>query len=164
MFRTNAIPASKRATQTSWQRTVQAQGMNSARRATELALILIKRRRCAAPRLGVSASGSAMGRPGARQAATWHTDQGGSNRQQPGTAQVPLPCSRLSSSRSPRLGRSAERTRRARDSGQAGPLVTRCHVVLRYVHCPTLQKWPNRPSKTDRSRSIRVGGYGSLLH
>jgi hypothetical protein len=26
MFRTNAIPASKRATQTSWQRTVQAQG------------------------------------------------------------------------------------------------------------------------------------------
>jgi hypothetical protein len=42
MFRTNAIPASKRATQTSWQRTVQAQGIDSARRATELALILIK--------------------------------------------------------------------------------------------------------------------------
>jgi hypothetical protein len=41
MFRTNAILASKRATQTSWQRTFQAQGMNSARRATELALILI---------------------------------------------------------------------------------------------------------------------------
>ncbi len=42
MFRTNVIPASKRATQTSWQRTVQAQGMDSARRAIELALILIK--------------------------------------------------------------------------------------------------------------------------
>jgi hypothetical protein len=35
----NAIPADKRATQTSWQRTFQAQGMNPALRATELALI-----------------------------------------------------------------------------------------------------------------------------
>ena len=38
----NAILASKRATQTSWHRTFQAQGMNSARRVTELALVLIK--------------------------------------------------------------------------------------------------------------------------
>jgi hypothetical protein len=38
------------------------------------------------------------------------------------------------------------------------------NVVLRHVRCPTLQKWPNRPTKIDRSRSIRVGGYGSLLH
>jgi hypothetical protein len=57
MFRTNAIPASKRATQTSWQRTVQAQGMNSARRATELALILIK----AAPLRGTAARRQRLG-------------------------------------------------------------------------------------------------------
>jgi hypothetical protein len=38
------------------------------------------------------------------------------------------------------------------------------NVVLRHVRCPTLQKWPNRPTKIDRSRSIRVGGYGPLLH
>ncbi len=45
----NAILASKRATQTSWQRTFQAQAMNSARRATELALILINAARSGAP-------------------------------------------------------------------------------------------------------------------
>jgi hypothetical protein len=38
------------------------------------------------------------------------------------------------------------------------------NVVLRHVRCPTLQKWPNRPTKIARSRSIRVGVYGPLLH
>jgi hypothetical protein len=38
------------------------------------------------------------------------------------------------------------------------------NVVLRHVRCPTLQKWPNRPTKIDRNRSILVGGYGPLLH
>jgi hypothetical protein len=36
--------------------------------------------------------------------------------------------------------------------------------VLRHGRCPTLQKWQNRSTKIDRSRSIRVGGYGPLLH
>jgi len=38
------------------------------------------------------------------------------------------------------------------------------NVVLQHVRCPTLQKWPNRPTKIDRSRSIGVGGYGPLSH
>src|SRR5262249_61297742 len=38
------------------------------------------------------------------------------------------------------------------------------NVLPRHVRCPTLQQRPNRLSKSYRSRSIRVGGYGPLLH
>jgi putative transposase len=60
--------------------------------------------------------------------------------------------------------RSADRARRAQDPGQAAHLSPAVNVVLRHVRCPTLQKWPSRPTKIDRSRSIRVEGYGPLLH
>src|SRR5262249_16267154 len=38
------------------------------------------------------------------------------------------------------------------------------NVLLRYARCPTLRQWQNRLSDSHRSRSIRVEGYGPLLH
>jgi hypothetical protein len=38
------------------------------------------------------------------------------------------------------------------------------NVRLRHVRFPTLQQWPHHRYTNYRSRSIRVGGYGPLLH
>src|SRR5215813_1322255 len=52
---------------------------------------------------------------------------------------------------------------RARHAGGHGPPFA-VNALLRYVRCPTLRQWRNRLSDSHRSRSIRVGGYGPLLH
>ena len=38
------------------------------------------------------------------------------------------------------------------------------NVLLRHVRFPTLRQWPHHRYTNYRSRSIRVGGYGPLLH
>ena len=66
-----------------------------------------------------------------------------------------------------RLSIYSSRHSHRRSPGRRPASTTRHSVVnvfLRHVRFPTLQQWPHHPYTSYRSRSIRAGGYGPLLH